>query len=94
MAAVKTNLEWRLSPAFIELLIHINAYPRPLDNPDAPVTKEGLCLMLHHSLIKEDPGRPSGYWTTERGRALIDMLCSTPLPEKRYVDPRTSSIIE
>jgi hypothetical protein len=28
------------------------------------------------------------YRTTPRGKALVDMLCTTPLPEMRFIDPR------
>ena len=34
--------------------------------------------------------RCGGYWvTTQRGRLWVKMICSTPMPEQKWVDPRT-----
>lgn len=82
---------WRLSPAYIELLIHCHCHCDPLPRPDAPVTIEGLAMLKEYGIIEESDRFDHGWATTMRGRALVQLLCETPPPEQftSFLDPRT-----
>jgi hypothetical protein len=83
--------KWRLSPAYIELLLHCHCYCGPLPRPDAPVTGEGVAMLKEHGMIEESDRCDHGWTTTARGKALVQLLCETPPPEKftSFLDPRT-----
>lgn len=45
--------------------------------------------LLSWGLIEEALDTPTGFQPTERGAAFVEMLKLTPLPEQRWVDPRS-----
>ncbi len=82
----------RHAPSEIEIMLrcYYEAYPKfkPTEANDRAIWKlsnEGL-------IIFQDP-----CWTpTEKGSTWVEMICHTPLPEKRtkWYDPRTNEAIK
>lgn len=82
---------WRLCPAYIEILLHCHAHCEPIPRLDAPVTRDALAMLEEFGMIEVDDHSGSGLTTTARGRALVNLLCETPIPveTKTFLDPRT-----
>lgn len=74
-----------MTPNEIEVLIHY--YVSPEDHPriNSPAVKEALRRHIKAGLLTSDSKE-----LTERGRFMITMLCSTPLPVSKteWEDPR------
>lgn len=79
-------MEHHLSPNDIEVLIHCHCRPEPHPRLDAPAVRDAINRFLHFGIIKIS-GKDM-YNTTDRGDALMMMLCRTPFPESIWVDPR------
>lgn len=76
-------------PGDISQLIDIYALGHPEYNPY-------FCTrLLKRGLIATIEGATDHrvYEATERGRAFVQMLCDTPLPQQRWVDPRTQVVV-
>jgi len=70
-----------ISPALIIEMIQVYAFP------NAERNEERIKELLKNDLVSLDhQGRIRA---TEKGRVWIEMLCRTPLPEQRWIDPRT-----
>lgn len=82
---------WRLSPAYIEILLHCHCHCEPIPRLDAPVTADALAMFEEYGIVEKADRFEHGWATTPRGRALVDLLCETPLPEEftSFLDPRT-----
>jgi hypothetical protein len=85
--------EWRLSPAYIEVLLHCHCHCSDLPNRDAPVVADALRDFMRHGLIVWSDRFDHGWQTTAKGRALVEMLCRTPLPVDVLQDPRTGETV-
>jgi len=78
-----------MTPNDIEILIHCHCSATVHPRIDAPAVKDSLKWMVEEGLIETahtDAWNKTIYHTTERGQALIMMLCHTPLPEQAWVD--------
>ena len=76
-----------MSPSDIEVLIWYHCCPDRHPRYEAPAVQEATRTFKKHGLI--EPAPEDREWkTTEKGKFLIDMLCATPFPESRFVDPR------
>ena len=83
--------KWRLSPAYISVLLHCHCHCDEIPNRGAPVVVDALREFMEYGLIVKGGMYPHGFETTPKGRALVEMLCSTPLPVaiSGFQDPRT-----
>lgn len=90
----ETTAGWKLTPVSIEILLHIYCRWEPLPRQHAPATLAALKMFERFDVIAVED-RPSGYTVTNKGAALVQMLCSSPLPESRAVffDPRSNTQI-
>lgn len=70
------------SPVYIRGLLDVHTLP------EAQVPGSLLADLQEAGLIQKDIVNTSGWTTTLRGATLIKMLCHTPLPEERWIDPR------
>lgn len=75
-----------MSPSDIEILIHYHCCPVVHERADAPAVKEGTSRFLSHGIIEADDSCKSGYRTTARGRAFMEVLCSTQFPTEAWID--------
>ena len=91
-ASAMNRNSWRLPPVYIEILMNIHGRREPYGHADAPILREAVKDFLLHEII-EDSGDYPRYTLTRRGRALVDMICNTPLPALVFVDPRTEAIL-
>lgn len=83
------------TPYQIEIMLHYHCSVGAFVRWRAPIFDETLGDLVSMGLLApyDDGIRPSDpycYTTTERGRALIEMWCATPIPEMKFVDPRFS----
>lgn len=77
------------SPSDIEVMIHYHCSSVKHPRHDAPAVRKARERFLEHGLIEPAPQ----FWedcfvTTEKGKRFMKMLCNTPFPEERYLDPR------
>ena len=78
-----------LTPNDIEFLIHCHVSPDPHPRRFALAVQATITMFLVEGLIElvlypDSP--PDTYKTTERGQALMTLLCCTPFPTQRWVD--------
>jgi hypothetical protein len=75
-------------PGFIRLLLWYHCTTTPPE-PNG-CTREWTDQMFTEGLIipAEEPGT---FTTSEKGMAYVELLCSTPYPVHRWVDPRIMS---
>jgi hypothetical protein len=80
-----------MTPCEIEFMLHCYYSPEPHPRYYAPAITEAARRLTKEGLIKYDDcieyGRPI-YKATEKGKFYVKILCETPFPELRYVDPR------
>jgi hypothetical protein len=79
--------DFRVAPITIEIMIACHVSPNPanhigLERWDAPAAVNALNYLIGADLVDEQLS------STKRGRAWIEMLCGTPLPIEKWVDPR------
>lgn len=79
-----------MTPNDIEILIHCHVLREEHPRLHVPAVRESINRFLRNGIIVEYEhcGMDNIYTTTEKGRALVDMLCATPYPEVAYIDPR------
>lgn len=77
-----------MTPNDIEVLIHCHVSPTVHPRHEAPAVKRSILWMLDKEIIKQC-SYANQYRTTGKGKALIKMLCDTPIPKKCFVDPRS-----
>lgn len=85
------SLYQRQPPSVIEVMLkcYYMAYPEFAPTPAIDSALHWLCNA--GLIIFKD-----SYWgTTKKGSAWVDMICHTPLPQKReeWFDPRTNESI-
>lgn len=93
-----------MTPSQIEILIHYhinNKDPHP--RVDAPAVQEAVALFVREGVLKPvvrgvhplpHPATLGPHQTTDRGHALVKMLCDTPFPVAQWIDPRTGKAVE
>lgn len=88
-----------MTPVQIDVLLyyhcHFDHHPKVIERAESYV--RALNGWKDQGVLKEtstktggsiSDARTQGYTTTEKGRALIEMLCATPMPVMVYADPR------
>ena len=75
-------------PGAIQILLHHHAVWGPYPTP-SPFYDETIERFLKLGILVPSDDE-SKYGTTDKGKHLVEMLCSTPIPEQRFVDPRFS----
>ena len=80
-----------MSPHDIKVLLHHHCVvgPWPLGETTAYIDSRS---WMEASGILHQNG--TMWETTERGNALVQMLCATPLPDQAFVDPRTGKVVD
>jgi hypothetical protein len=77
------------TPNEIEIILHYHVSPERHPRHDAPAVYGAREHFLREGMI--EPAAQYGEYcfvTTEKGRAYVGMLCATPFPVTKYVDPR------
>lgn len=74
------------SPFRVRLLLHIHCMTEPFENRSAAM-EEALVDLLDIGAIRPCDRLP-GFETTELGKAWVDLICQTPVPVVKWVDPR------
>ncbi len=91
-----------MTPLEIEILIHCHVTPAPHPRADALAVREALESFMLNGIIEriDEPilgkviaYKPPYYKTRGRGRALVTLLCNTPLPSQAWVD-KDGKVIE
>ena len=73
-----------MTPNDIEVLIHCHTSPTVHPRIVAPAVAEAIEGFVRHGILEQRDG--NGYNTTERGQALMEVLCATPFPVEAWVD--------
>lgn len=79
-----------MTPLEIRLLLHIHVTPMAFENEHAPAVREAIAQFMGDELITVEEKCPSDehpYRLTERGRAMVNHLCDTPLPVCKWLRP-------
>jgi hypothetical protein len=80
-----------MTPYQIKLILHWHCVADRFPHDSAPIYGETMAWMISDGLIKRNDEDAGLYTTTERGAKFVEMLCETPLPENRWLDPRFTS---
>ncbi len=73
-----------MTPNDIEILLHCHTTPGVHPRIDAPYVRSAIDMFVSNGIIEQREG--DGYSTTSKGRALVEVLCSTPFPIEAWVD--------
>lgn len=73
-----------MTPNDIEVLIHHHVSPSRHPRYDAPAVRETIDNFVKNDIFYTYNGKDE-YRTTEKGKVLMHILCSTPFPEVRWV---------
>jgi hypothetical protein len=83
-----------MSPSDLEVLIHCHAIAGIHPRADAPAVRDVLERFRSNDIIEECSGDRRGeFYTTERGKAWLEMILRTPMPVEAWIDPRTKEVI-
>lgn len=75
-----------MTPNDLEILLHHYVSPCEFPRREADAYKKAVKMFLADGVFDhEDDG---GYRVTEKGKAWIVMILSTPMPKLKYCDPR------
>lgn len=82
------------SPLQISMVLHAYAIAEPMPLPSTEHREQLAELETLGLVTMRDKSAPRGVWQcTEFGNAWVEMLMRTPLPERRFVDPRTGGVV-
>jgi len=81
-----------MSPSDLEVLIHYHCDPYQYPRYDDHVVVEATKKFLQDDIIKVDNRSDSGYSTTEKGKAWINMILKTPHPVQCWVDENGNKV--
>jgi hypothetical protein len=84
---LEAGQEGKMTPLAIEMILHFHITREPYPNSHCGPQQEILKEFLDRGLI-EFPLDIGQYRTTEKGAAWVEMICATPYPVIRFVDPR------
>lgn len=78
-----------MTPYQINIMLHYHCCVGPWPLYNAPIFEETVNGLVDEGLLQHlhEP-QPWCFKTTERGKALVQMWCETPLPEQMWLDPR------
>ena len=80
-----------MSPHDIKVLLHHYCVYEPWPHGETSAYKASRAWMFKNGLTDREDALAR---TTDKGVALVKMLCATPLPEQAFTDPRTGKVIE
>jgi hypothetical protein len=78
------------TPYQINIVLHYHCSSAPWPLPNAPIFKNTMNDLVAIGILEVVNADLNQYQATDRGRALIDMWCATPLPKQKWFDPRFS----
>ena len=81
----------QLTPNDINVLLHYHTCPDSHPRISAPAIQSAVYKFIEDGILEEFNNEHHVNYkirTTDRGRKFVDMLCETPYPEKRWIDPR------
>lgn len=79
-----------MTPYQIEILIHHHCSHSRFERDTAPLYIPTVKAFMGDGILTTRPDGSIG--TTEKGNAIVQMLCATPYPEMKWVDPRINQI--
>lgn len=75
-----------MTPLAIRMLLDFYIGQDPECNKSDAHNEAFMSFKENDLIFQPISGQP--HKITKRGEALVDMLCATPLPELKFVDPR------
>jgi len=97
---IKSKTENIMTPLEIDVLLHCHVRPAPHPRINAPAVVEAIEMFLDKGIIERHSACNRAflnvgmyYQTTDRGKAIVKLLCSTPFPTQKWVD-QNNKIIE
>lgn len=79
-----------MTPLHIQILLHHHCTPTPFPQAGSPAGKNFTKELIARGLLDCDDEKPGRIRTTNKGKALVAMLCKTPDPVEAWLDPRTN----
>jgi hypothetical protein len=80
-----------LTPNDIDVLLHYYVSPEPHPRHNSPAVQSTVDTFIEDGILEEVNNEHHVTYkirTTDRGRKFVEMICETPYPEKRWIDPR------
>ena len=62
-------------------------------NANAPAIVDSIVDFVRNGLLIPSEQNSSGFSATERGKAWVEMICSTPYPEQVWRNPVTKEVV-
>lgn len=83
----------QMTPLHLEILFHWYQSNEPFRTDTVAVLQFTNELLNNEILNDYIPNRPGKlYEVSQKGKAYIEMILATPLPEYAYVDPRDGKL--
>jgi hypothetical protein len=84
-----------MSPSDLEVLVHCHACVGVHPRIDAPAVRDAIERFRSADIIEEcSHPRRGEFYTTDKGKAWLEIILRTPMPTKAWIDPRTKDVIE
>lgn len=80
-----------MTPFDIHIMLHHAVSSAPFERANAPIYQERVSALVDAGLLSIDGVT---YFATSKGQAYVKMICETPMPEQKLVDPRTNRVID
>ena len=72
-----------MTPVEVEVLMFYHFMIIDHSRINTPAIKDAINMWVANGILK-----PDSKTTTEKGTALVEMICSTPMPIPSWKDPR------
>lgn len=84
-----------MTPNDIDVLLHYYTSSGPHPRLSAPAVLGAVEAFCGTGILEPVPDNSivGLYKTTERGNALVEAICRTPLPKAAFIDPRTKEVL-
>ena len=74
-----------MTPNDIDVLLHYHICPQPHPRVETIAVQDSIEAFMESDILKSS-AKIDCFETTERGAALVRILCNTPYPTYRWVD--------
>ncbi len=84
-----------MTPLELQICLHYHTHVEEMQwiFSGAPITEQTMDDLVHLDLLKRNPKYKQGkgavqFLPTEKLHAYVEILCETPLPIQKWIDPR------
>lgn len=81
-----SSRQWH--PIHLDIMLAAYTGCLPRSNPSSPAFQQAIRDLRQRNMIEYDPTSQFEHTATEKGRTFVNLLCETPEPISKWLDPR------